>query len=110
MIRWIKNTIGSFLGYGSCPNCGDSWWWKSDGSIPYSPIREREIQKIVSNKAPATSLPIFKATYGVMMCTKCIEAPNSIEEKRIAEDLRKYGWEEDDVAQVVSAIKEFKTV
>lgn len=27
--RRVKNRIGSFLGYGDCPRCGDNWWWKS---------------------------------------------------------------------------------
>lgn len=25
-MRWLKDLIGDFLGYGNCPVCGRSWW------------------------------------------------------------------------------------
>lgn len=31
----IKNIIGDFKGYGSCPHCNDSWYWKEILHIQY---------------------------------------------------------------------------
>ena len=37
--RWLRNTIGTSLGYGRCMRCGDSWWYKKTGHVSYSDNR-----------------------------------------------------------------------
>jgi hypothetical protein len=33
--RRARNFCGSFLGYGGCSHCGDSWRWKREHLIPF---------------------------------------------------------------------------
>ena len=55
MFRFIKNRIGSFLGYGGCVRCRDSWWWKKEHNIPVHcggmfPLCEECWQKTTRNE------------------------------------------------------------
>ena len=36
MKRWILNLLGRFLGYGSCAECGDSYYWKPWQALDYT--------------------------------------------------------------------------
>jgi len=36
----VKNLMCGMLGYGSCPNCGNSWYWNEAGSIMYGSLEE----------------------------------------------------------------------
>lgn len=79
------NTTGSRLGFSSCPNCLDSWYWKEAGHITYE------------------SQPGF--SFAVMICTECLANPQRIDPKWIRENLIASGWPEEKVALAVEAIK-----
>jgi len=81
----VKNLIGSALGYSSCPNCGDSWWWKEDGTL------------------------WFTLTSGVIICKSCLLKPEKLDEKRILEHLKKHNnWPDEEIELVGEALKNFK--
>jgi len=125
MIRWIKNFIGSYLGYCRCPNCGDNWWWKPEGTIPFkggggirittfgrqlfeSMTSEEFRRKVLSNELPVKPVLVFPITALVMMCCECLKNPESIDEQRVSEDLKRYEWGDEDIELVVNAIKKLK--
>lgn len=83
IIRMIKNLIGNFLEYGSCPNCGDSWWWKESKEIPYG--KEENI------------------TYLVSICKECLSIPSQLDESRIRKDLAAHECSTDEADMVVKA-------
>ena len=81
--RHIKNFIGSdILGYGRCPNCDDSWWWKDFGYL--------------------------KDGKGVLICKICLSKPNQLDEQKIATTLRKYNWSDEKISLVKEELKNFK--
>ena len=86
--RWLKNLIGKSLHYDTCPNCGDSWWWKESGGISY---------KRNGN-----------AIYEVMICKKCLQNPVRLSLLRIERDLKKLQWDPEDIRLAKTAIITFK--
>lgn len=87
MLRWLKNYIGSFKGFGGCPNCGDSWGWKPSGFITY---------------LPDEGLPSI--SFGVMICEECLEHPEALNVEQILKDLRGHGWNQPSLELVESAL------
>lgn len=84
MLRQIKNFVGALKGSGSCPNCGDSWCWKSYDSVEYE-----------ENCGVAS---------GVMICKECLNHPEKLNLQKILKDLKDYGWEEKNLRLVESAL------
>jgi hypothetical protein len=80
----IKNFIGSNLGYANCPNCGDSWWWKKDAIL------------------------WFSSKSGVLICKVCLSKPKQLNEKRIAENLQKYKWPDEEIVVVQEVVRQLK--
>ncbi|MDO8516942.1 MAG: hypothetical protein Q7S33_02350 [Nanoarchaeota archaeon] len=87
-----KNFIGSnLLGYSTCPNCGDSWWWKESKSITF----DSNINAIIFEE-------------GVMICKECVLNPKTLDENRICKNLLKWSWDEEKVQKVKEAIIQYK--
>ena len=84
LIQSIKNKIGWLKGYGTCPNCGNSWRMNSIGGINYDGSR------------------------GVMICSDCLNMPGDLDVERIAANLTKSGWAKDEVEKVGEAIRSHK--
>ena len=116
--RLIKNSIGSFLGYGTCPNCGDSWWWKENGVIDmdYGQPEKRDATGVISIKEgkgytiegemPGISITVT-STSGVMICNECLAHPERLDPDKIALDLISTGWGLEKVALVKNAVKRY---
>lgn len=85
VVRKVKNRVGRFMGYSGCPNCGDSWYWKPSGVVPYAKTR------------------------GVMICEECLLDLDYLCIRTIEEDLLKAGWEPDEVNQVGFTLLNFKS-
>lgn len=102
MRKFIKNLIGSLVGYGNCPNCGDSWVWKDTGSIPYE------------GKEPSVKVEdgelIFTIGYvkSICICTECLARLDLLDTKKILSDLKKSGWKNEDLEKAEVSIKYFK--
>ncbi len=78
--RSAKNAYGNVMGYGECPNCGDSWSWKPcTRGVEYTPGR------------------------GVSICDECLARPK-LDIERIARELRRYEWPPSDVQLVVACL------
>lgn len=99
---WLGNPIGSFLHYGTCPNCGDSWFWKSNGSIKFGKIKD------LSSEYGTPSMPFIEIQHGVMICKECLANPAGLDEVKIEQDLFKYEWPPEDAAQVKEAVIRYK--
>jgi hypothetical protein len=88
IIKWLKNLIGDRLHYETCPNCGDSWWWKPAGGIAY--------------KSEGNNL------FEVMICKECLQNPARLNFIRIEKDLLKREWKQLDIKLARTAIINFK--
>lgn|GEM_PF-564301 len=84
--RFEKNLIGDSMGYGRCPNCGDSWWWKSSDSVWINESR------------------------GVLICKECLRFPEKLDENRIVKALLsgRSPWPRDKAELVRTAIVRYK--
>ena len=80
--------IGNYLHYDTCPNCGDSWWWKLAGGIAF--------------KSEGSNL------YEIMICKECLRDPARLSLMRIEKYLVKSGWEETDIRLAGIAIINYK--
>jgi len=99
-----KNPIGNLLHYGACPNCGDSWFWKSNGSIPIGPTRPLDVNNV-------EHIIYAEITHGIMICKKCLSKPAQLDEVKIEQDLLSYpegGWTLERTAQVKEAVIRYK--
>jgi len=99
----LLNPVGDYLGYSGCPNCGDSWFWKSNGSITVEPARplEENIEHII----------YAEITKGIMICKECLAKPAELDEERIERDLLSYpegGWTLEETAKVKEAVIRYK--
>jgi len=82
MFKTVRNVFGTVLGFGCCPNCGDSWSWSPHGSITYQEFDDG-------------SANCF------MLCIKCAVSPPKIDVDRITSTLLKHdGWEQSEVDMV----------
>ncbi len=103
-MRAIKNLIGKMIGFGCCPNCSDSYFWKPTGSFIYegkpTGLTKQEDGKMVLN---------IGIQRGVLLCTECINEPTRLDAERIASNLEKCGWEKDDTNKVLSAVDKVQT-
>jgi len=88
IIRWLKNLIGKYQHYGTCPNCGDSWWWKKSGGISYR----------------RNGITLFE----IMICKECLQNPVGLSLPRIERDLKKLQWNPKDIRLAKTAIMTFK--
>lgn len=82
--RWMKNAIGHILGFGNCPNCGDTWWHNESECITY------------------------KESCGVMICKKCIVHPMQLDPEKIYNDLIQYNWALQDAKLAKQAVFNYK--
>lgn len=88
IIKWLGNQIGKYLHYEACPNCGDSWWWKSSGGINY--------------KSNGNTL------YEIMICKECLRNPEGLDLSKIEKDLSESQWDSGDIRLAKMAITSFK--
>lgn len=103
--RGIKNFIGSRMGYGSCPNCGDSWQWKTSSSLSYTDVEI--VRKVISNERIATGM--INAQKGIMLCAECISNPETLDLIKIRKDLEKTeGWGKEEIDLVIDSVKKYK--
>ncbi len=86
--RFVKNCIGFFDGYGSCPNCGDRWNWKTSGSITFEGD--------------------CSSSSGVMVCNECLSEPPKLVVDRIVKDLKHSMWPQNEIESVKMAINTLK--
>lgn len=98
----IGNSIGSFLHYGNCPNCGDSWLWKTSGSIEIGEIKD------LSSEFGSPSVPFIEIQHGIMICEECLMNPAGLDEARIEQDLLNYEWSPEKAAQTKEAVVRYK--
>lgn len=78
------NAAGDTLGYGTCPNCGDSWHWKSHRAISYD------------------------SSNGVMICLACLAEPHLLNPGNIMEELLASGWLPAEAQLAATAVEGFK--
>jgi hypothetical protein len=90
IIKKLKNTIGRNLHYETCPNCGDSWWWKKPEGIGY---------KSYSN-----------ILFEVVICKECLRNPAGLDLSRIERDLLGLGWNKKDIELARTAIERYKKI
>lgn len=83
--RWFKNRIGSLLGYGSCPNCGNSWWLNKYGDIFYD------------------------KNSGVLICNYCLKHPDRLDPDHIIVSLIKSRWRPEKAKLVWLAVGRYKS-
>jgi len=88
IIKWLKNLIGDRLRYEKCPNCGDSWWWKSAGGIAYKSEENNSFE--------------------VMICKECLKNPARLSFMKIEKDLAKLDWSKSDIRLARTAILNYK--
>jgi len=100
----LGNPIGDLLGYSRCPNCGDSWFWKSEDSIPVGPTRTLDANNI-------KHIIYAEITQGIMICKECLAKPAELDEERIKQNLLSYpegGWTEEKAEEVRKAVIRYK--
>lgn len=103
----IGNSIGSLLHYGGCPNCGDSWYWKSNGSIVVESTRALKKGEDYTGE----DIIYAEITKGIMICKKCLAKPAELDEERIEKNLLSNpegGWTLEKAAQVKEAVIRYK--
>lgn len=103
----LLNPIGKLLGKSGCPNCGDSWFWKSSGSIVVEPTRP--LKKGVDYNVE--DIIYAEITKEIMICKKCLANPAELDEERIEQDLLSYpegGWTLEKTANVKRAVVRYK--
>jgi hypothetical protein len=105
--RIVKNSIGNFLGYGTCPNCGDSWRWKESSFICYGQLEEGKDYTIKGNIPGAFFGGISSA---VMICKECLLHPKSLNPDKIEKDLINSSWELRQAALAKIAVAHYKEV
>jgi len=95
--RGLKNFLGSIRGFGSCPNCGDSWSWKPHRSII---LKKENIPVVIKTRDETGAIIIQEGTVpctgGIMICKECLENPAKLDPERIKHDLLLVGWTEED--------------
>ncbi len=94
--RWYKNRIGNKKGFGCCPNCGDSWNWKSSVGVEY----EKHYFFPGCFISPSVS-------YAVSICSEC-SASGKFDYQRIEKHLESGTWEKESIAKAITALKEFE--
>ena len=97
-----KNIVGNFLGYGTCPNCGDTWWHNNSGSIEFCELKAGVDYHYSGNM----DAPVIKG--GVMICEKCLNHPEQLDAAKIGKDLIGCGWNKNKVTAVIKAVEDFK--
>lgn len=97
--RRIRNAIGRHDGYGSCPNCGDCWSWKTSGII------KCQRRRVLSSDGSGVSTP---ARRGVMICHECLSKPSSLCSRRVGKNLRASHWPEKDIRLAEKAVEWFR--
>ena len=85
MFKIVKNLIGAVHGYGSCPNCGDNWEWKTHDTV------------------------FFDGGRGVTICCECLKNPKSLDADRVAAKLVNHDWKDGAVQKVRDAVANLKT-
>ncbi len=83
-MRWLKNAVGRFRGFGACPNCHDSWSWKMGKSFPVGKASE------------------------IIICKECLAKPKCLNPLTIEGALRKDGWDLAAAAMAREAVRRFK--
>ena len=106
IIRKARNFIGSQLGFGSCPNCGDSWHWKISGSLPYNDLKI--VNKVISDERIATGM--VSAQKSILLCQECLNNPEKLDLENIRRDLDDTeDWEKEEIGLVIESIKKYKS-
>lgn len=86
--RAVKNWIGSKNGFTTCPNCGDSLWWKPTGGIQYD-----------------SDFPCSRA---ISICFECLQNPASLNTDKIAEELKNSYTKLSEMEKIKAAINNYK--
>jgi hypothetical protein len=85
-VAFVKNRVGGLKGYGRCPNCDNSWYWKESKSVTFK--RSAFVSK------------------GVLICADCLQTPRGLNPERIAEALAKSQWNKEEVTLARKAIEQ----
>ncbi|MEK7640542.1 MAG: hypothetical protein AAB389_00905 [Patescibacteria group bacterium] len=92
MIHCLLNLIGWMLGYGSCPNCKASWWWKASTRITWW----------------CGNLEARNVSAGVTICKSCYTSPTLLDPRVVAHALDKKGWSWEQIEFACSAVDRHK--
>ncbi|MCX6764833.1 MAG: hypothetical protein NTU58_04010 [Candidatus Nealsonbacteria bacterium] len=104
LLRKIKNWIGGLKGFGTCPNCRDSWWWKEIDGIEYSATGGYLNLADLNAK-----IPMKFCIKEIMICKECLSDPKKLDLDKIRQNLEKYPSWIPYVPKALEAIKEYKT-
>lgn len=105
--RSFKNFYGARIGYGTCPNDGDSWWWKESGSILIGDLKEGKDYKVQSGKS-GMQIQTTGVRYGVMICEECLDHPDRLDPAKIEKNLIESDWEPKKAAAARKAVEAYK--
>jgi len=100
-----KNLSGHVLGFGACPHCGDSWFWKESGSVPFRTLVEGEDYELEGNEDGKFDI---RVTSGFMVCQECLDNYNELDELKIEQELVKSGWSIEEAAEAREAVEKYK--
>lgn len=104
--RFVKNQIGDLQGFGTCPNCGDSWGWKESEGVDYAQAEEGKDFTIKGN------MPFHwvNVSFGVLICKECLAHPERLNPQRIERCLLNYSWEAGRAASARRAVEQYIAV
>jgi len=100
----IMNFIGHNLGYGTCPNCGNSWYWVDSGGIDYKTLKKRKGFDVIGD-TKSIIITVGDISHGIMICKKCLANPEDLDPKKIRANL---SWGPEEIELAIHAIKKFK--
>lgn len=83
-----KNIVGGIMGYGKCPNCENSFFWKEKEWISYG----------------FDGAGFYLPTGTLPFCKKDITHPLELNENRIRKNLRRSGWDERSINMILASI------
>ena len=101
-----KNVMGNQLGFGTCPNCDDNWWWKEHNKgLIYKALAPDDI---FIETSPGINIIGIYGSVGMMMCDECMEHPENLDEERIALSLTDSEWPENNIEAVRIALRQYR--
>jgi len=101
----VKNFVGSALGYGACPNCGNNWFWAESGNIWIRELEEGTDFSVTGGSDDHTTIIVGS---GLMICKECLSDPDKLDANRIGDDLLNSEWGPEEVTRAKQAVNAFK--
>lgn len=83
---FVKNMVGRRKGYGRCPNCNNSWYWKTSKSVTFKKFG--------------------RVSKGVLICVDCLASPKSLDLERIERTLIESQWDKEEATLARKAVKQ----